>query len=76
MRMRILLANVFMGGMSGEVRGQSKIDTYLKYVDEVEGFGDMFQDHSPSPRNKKLCKGLMVQDPDTGEWVLHFHLHT
>ena len=65
-----------MGGMTGEVRGQSKIETYLKYVAEVEGFGDMFQEHDPDPRNKKKCKSLMVQDPETGEWVLRYHLHT
>ncbi len=65
-----------MGGMTGEVRGQSKIDAYLKYAEQVEDFGDTFQDHNPNPRDKKNCKKLMVQDPDTGEWVLHFHLHT
>jgi hypothetical protein len=65
-----------MGGMRDEVRGPSKIETYLKYVDVVEGFGGMFQEHSPDPKNKKGCKRLMVQDPDTGEWVLYFRLHT
>ena len=65
-----------MGGMTDQVRGQSKIETYLRYVEEVEGYGDLFQEHDPNPRNKKLCKKLMVQDPYTGEWVLHFHLHT
>ena len=29
-----------------------------------------------TPKNKKLCKELMVQDPDYGEWVLRFRLHT
>ena len=65
-----------MGGTSGEVRRQSKIEAYLKFAEEVEGFGETFQEHNPDPRNKKLCKRLMVQDPVTGEWVLHFHLHT
>lgn len=65
-----------MGGMTGEVRGQSKIGAYLKYAEQVEGFGDTFQDHNPDPRNKKLCKRCMIQDPDTGEWVLYYHLHT
>ncbi len=62
--------------MSGEVRGPSKIDAYLNYAEQVEGLGDTFQSHDPDPRNKKLCKRLMVQDPGTGEWVLHIHLHT
>jgi hypothetical protein len=65
-----------MGGMTDEVRGRSKIGTYLKYVKLTEGFGETFQDRDPDPRYKKVCKREMVQDPDTGEWVLHFHLHT
>ena len=65
-----------MGGMTGEVRGQSKIEAYLEYVQQVEGFGDTFLSHDPDPRNKKLCKKLMVQDSEHGEWILHFHLHT
>ena len=65
-----------MGGTSGEARGASKIEAYLNYVDRVEGWGDTFQSHSPNPQNKKLCKRQMVQDPATGEWVLHYHLHT
>jgi len=65
-----------MGGMSGEVRAQSKAETYIKYVEEVEGFGDTFQEHRPDPKYKKECKRLMMQDPETGEWVLSYHLHT
>ncbi len=65
-----------MGGTHGEVRGRSKIHAYLEYAELVEAYGDTFQDHYPDPRNKKLCKRRMVQDPDTGEWVLSFHLHT
>ena len=65
-----------MGGMHDEVRGPSKIAAYLEYAKLVEGYGDTFQDHVPNPKNKKLCKRSMVQDPDTGEWVLRFRLHT
>ena len=65
-----------MGGMNGEVRGQSKAETYLKYVEEVDGFGDTFQERHPDPKYKKECKRLMVRDSETGEWVLRFHLHT
>ena len=65
-----------MGGTSGEIRGRSKIEAYLKYANEVEGYGDLFLSHNPDPRNKKLCKSLMVQDPDAGEWVLWYRLHT
>ena len=65
-----------MGGTNGDVRGESKADTYQKYVEVVKGFGDTFQEHDPDPKYKKKCKKLMVQDPDTGEWVLYYHLHT
>ena len=65
-----------MGGMTGEVRGRSKIEAYLEYAALVEGFGDTFQDRDPDPDYKKLCKREMSQDPSTGEWVLRFHLHT
>ena len=52
-----------MGGMSDEVRGPSKIKTYLEYMELVEEYGDMFQDHNPNPGNKKLCKKLMGSGP-------------
>ena len=60
-----------MGGMSGSVRGKSKIETYLKYKEIAENH--ILPD--PFPRlNKKVCKAAMVWDPRTEEWVLHFHL--
>ena len=65
-----------MGGQSGETRGKSKIEVYLKYERLIEGVGEIFQSRNPDPKNKKLCKKLMVWDPDTGEWVLYYHLHT
>lgn len=65
-----------MGGTNGEVRGRSKAETYQKYAELVEGFGDIFQEHHPDPKYKKRCKELMVEDPEAGEWVLRYHLHT
>lgn len=65
-----------MGGTSGEIRGRSKIEVYLKYVEEVESCADTFGDRHPDPKYKKRCKELMAQDPETGEWVLPYHLHT
>ena len=65
-----------MGGMTDEVRGPSKIAAYLKYAELVDAHGDTFQSHNPDPDNNKLCKRLMNQDPETGEWVLCFRLHT
>jgi hypothetical protein len=77
-----MLSNLFMdevsimGGTRGEVRGKSKIETYLNYVEETEPLEDLFTDMYPDPRYKKLCKSYMVWDPDAGEWVLSYHLHT
>jgi len=65
-----------MGGMTGKIRGKSKIEVYLKYVEVVEGYGETFQEHDPDPKYKKNCKSLMEWDPDAGEWALHYHLHT
>jgi hypothetical protein len=65
-----------MGGMNGDVRAESKAETYQKYIAMLVGFGDTFQEYDPDPKYKKKCKELMVQDPETGEWVLHYHLHT
>ncbi len=65
-----------MGGTVGEVRGQSKIETYEKYADLVEHVGDTFADRYPDPAYKKFTKRQMVQDPETGEWVLSYRLHT
>ena len=62
--------------MTDDVRGRSKIEAYLKYVEIVEDFSGTFEGHHPNPKNKKRCKELMIQDPTTGEWVLRFHLHT
>lgn len=65
-----------MGGMINEVRGSSKIETYLKYAELVDGYGETFQSHNPDPKYKKRCKSLMKQDSETGEWVLRYRLHT
>jgi len=65
-----------MGGLSGQIRGKSKIEVYLKYKEEVERLRGLFEDHRPDPSFKKFCKSLMFQDPSTGEWVLDYHLHT
>ena len=56
-----------MGGHSGEIRGKSKIEVYLKYEEQIAGWGGLFEDRDPDPKNKKYCKKLMVWDPDTGE---------
>lgn len=65
-----------MGGLSGEIKGKSKIEVYLEYKEKTEQWEGLFQEMNPDPSYKKLCKSLMVQDPSTGEWILHYHLHT
>jgi len=64
-----------MGGMSGQIRGKSKIEVYLKYVEEAERCAGVFEDVYP-PKNKRACKSLMVQDQETGEWILRYRWHT
>lgn len=63
-----------MGGTNGEVRGQSKIEVYLEYVEMTED--TIFETKIPDPTYKKYCKKMMVQDPETEEWVLSYHLHS
>ena len=70
------MRGVSMGGITGQMRGSSKIETYLAYVDLVDGYGETLSDRNPEPAHKKQCKREMVRDLETGEWVLHYHLHT
>jgi len=65
-----------MGGLSGEVRGRSKGETYAKYLEEVLAAQEVFGDIKPDANYKKWCKSRMKQDLETGEWVLSFHFHT
>ena len=65
-----------MGGITGEIRGHSKAVLYGKYVEMVKNLRNAFQNSDPDPEYKKKCKSLMVWDPDAGEWVLRYHLHT
>ena len=65
-----------MGGMRDMITGASKAEAYGKYLQVVENLGPTFLEHHPDPKYKKACKRQMVQDPQTGEWVLHFYLHT
>lgn len=58
-----------MGGYNGEVRGSTKIETYLNYVQQCESWT---LDHSPEPKNKKYCKKQMQWDSTKKQWVLKF----
>ncbi len=63
-----------MGGVNLEVRSTNKADTYRRFVEAAEE--NPLPDIYPDPKYKKLCKSLMRQDPDTGEWVLRFRFQT
>jgi hypothetical protein len=65
-----------MGGTYGEIRGRSKIGVYLKYQEETDRLGHTFLSKHPDPKYKKFCKSSMDWDPELGEWVLYYHLHT
>ena len=65
-----------MGGMHGEIKDASKIQVYLDYLGLIERVRGTFDSRDPDPRYKKECKRQMVWDPDTGEWVLLYRLHT
>jgi len=62
-----------VGGASGKVSGKKKIDVYLEYQEITDNW---YGSVDPDPKNKKFCKSLMKLDPETGDWVLHYHLHT
>jgi hypothetical protein len=61
-----------VAGINGEIRGKSKAEVYRKYAAAVDGQGANFLDHNPDAKLKKVCKSLMRQDPETGEWVLRY----
>ena len=66
-----------MGGVHGEIRGKSKAEVYYKYVELVEQTKEMMGTCIPDPKYKKsLKKENIVMDPETGEWVLLYRLHT
>jgi hypothetical protein len=65
-----------MGSFRGQIRGISKIDVYLKYVAEIKKWNGTFNSHNPDAKYKKVCKNLMEQDSESGEWILRYHFHT
>jgi len=59
-----------MGSFRGEVRGSSKIETYIKYLEVSESW-DLTR--HPDPKCKKFCKKQMEWDPVKKEWILKYH---
>jgi hypothetical protein len=63
-----------VGGSTGEVRGETKVKTYLRCVEETKDW--LEGSWHPHPSFKKERKRLMERNQDTGEWVLRFRFHT
>jgi hypothetical protein len=59
-----------VGGYRGEVRGSSKIKTYLNYLKKCESWE---LTRIPDPKCKKYCKKQMMWDAEKREWVLRYH---
>ncbi len=66
-----------MGGMNGEVRGRTKIETWLKFQKERRKIRARFEGlHLRWPSNKREALEQMQKDDTTGEWVLEYNFHT
>jgi hypothetical protein len=62
-----------MGGMGDEVRGRTKIETWLRFKRENRSDEPPYEMTLDWPRNKKETYEMMQKDADTGEWVLRYH---
>jgi hypothetical protein len=65
-----------MGGMGGEIRGKTKLETYKKFRarinrKKIEDSTGLYMDAGNGSK-PDLYKS-MRKDPATGEWVLRFH---
>ena len=65
-----------MGGMGGEIRGKTKLETYKRFRAEVnrkeiEAATGLYMDAGIGEK-QDLYKS-MRKDDKTGEWVLYYH---
>jgi hypothetical protein len=65
-----------MGGMGGEIRGKTKLETYKRFRarinrKKIEDSTGLYMDAGNGSK-PDLYKN-MRKDPATGEWVLRFH---
>jgi len=72
-----------MGGMTGEVRGPTKIATWLAFQRELKGLGlhrredqDAQRMYLAWPANKRDAYRLMRKTSDGTCWILEYHLHS
>ena len=67
-----------MGGISDDVRGKTKVATWLAFTKVREEIEDRYGEemHLRWPSNKKEAYEQMEKDPATGQWVLRYNFHT
>jgi hypothetical protein len=67
-----------VGGISHEVRGRTKIETWLKFTKVKREILERYEDsmHLRWPSSKKEAYEQMTKDASTGEWVLRYNFHT
>jgi len=66
-----------MGGIFDEVRGPTKIATWLKYARRIRpGILARWEMTEYFPGTKKEAYRRMEWDEETQEWVLKYHFHT
>ncbi len=66
-----------MGGIRDEVRGPTKIATWLKYYKTIRPRILAQWDMTESfPGTKKQAYQDMVWDEEAREWILKYHFHT
>jgi hypothetical protein len=62
-----------MGGIQGEVRGRTKIETWLRCKKEHRSDEPPYGMKLDWPRTKREAYEIMQKDFDAGEWILRYH---
>jgi hypothetical protein len=62
-----------MGKHGGEIRGRTKVSTWLKFLRERRRILNRWDLQEDSPIRKRFAYKEMQRDTTTGEWVLPYH---
>jgi hypothetical protein len=62
-----------MGGMHGDVRGRTKIETWLRFKRELRSDEPPYGLTLDWPQSKAEAYRMMEKDEETGEWILRYH---
>ena len=65
-----------VGGFSDEVRGRTKVETWLNFQKEKRKTLAKYDMECRWPVTKRDAYAQMLKDPETGEWVLRYNFHT